>query len=471
VHDATPPAEPHSPLVAPPAMDGALLARLVGARGWTDRIRLLPNSLLWRTFILLALLVIVSTTAWYFILRAYEAEPRARSLSQNLVSVVNLTREALITAQPEKRMELLEDLSDREGIQVYVAEPTDRLKPLEDSRPILLRASEYARLALGPNTRFAVEREGLPGIWVSFEIDDDEYWVRIPRDRVERRIAQQWALWGVLASVLTLVAAYFIVSRVTQPLRALSRAAGSLGRGQWPLAVRETGPTEIRSLTRAFNQMMTDLARLDQDRALILAGISHDLRTPLARMRLGIEMSGADESLRSGMHADIEEMDRVIGQFLDFARMDGGELAQPLRLSDLAAEVVEHRLKLGHPVAADIAPTAEAPLKPHGLRRAVGNLVDNALKYSSGEVRVSTRTEGRNVVLEVADRGPGIPPEQAERMKLPFTRLEEARTGAAGSGLGLAIVDRVVQAHGGRFELLPNPGGGLLARISLPAGK
>jgi two-component system osmolarity sensor histidine kinase EnvZ len=462
MHDANPPA------AAPPSLsERDLLARLSGAAGWPDRVRLLPNSLLWRTFLLLALLVIVTTTIWYFIFRAYESEPRARALSQNLITIVNLTRVALITAQPDKRLELLEDLSDREGIQVYPADPGDHVTLLGDDRPTLQRAAEYARAQLGPDTRVAVEREGLPGIWVSFDIDDDEYWVRIPRERMERRIALQWTLWGIFASALALVAAYFIVSRIAWPLRALSRAAAALGKGQWPRAVRETGPTEIRSLTRSFNQMMADLARLDQDRGLILAGISHDLRTPLARMRLGIEMSGADESLRSGMHADIEEMDAVIGQFLDFARMDGGEATQPLALSGLAAEVVEHHRKLGHPVTAELADTPEMPLKPHGLRRAVGNLVDNALKYSGGAVLVTTSTEGRAAVLEVSDRGPGIPPAQADRMKLPFTRLEEARTGASGSGLGLAIVDRVVRAHNGRFELLPNPGGGLLARITL----
>jgi two-component system osmolarity sensor histidine kinase EnvZ len=428
---------------------------------------ILPRSLLWRTFILLASLVILSTTAWFLIFRAYESEPRARALSQNLVSVVNLTRVALITAQPGRRHDLLEDLSVREGIQVYAADPEEKLKPLPD-RPTLQLAAEYTRIQLGENTRFATEREGLPGLWVSFNIDDDEYWVRIPRERMERRIALQWIVWGVLASVLALIAAYLIVSRISRPLRKLGLAAGALGKGQWPEPVPESGPGEIKSLSRAFNQMTADLVRLDQDRALILAGISHDLRTPLARMRLGIEMSGADESLREGMHADIEEMDRVIGQFLDFARMDGGEHAEALKLSDLAGEVVAHHRKLGHAVSSELADTPAMPIKRLAMRRAIGNLVDNALRYGGGTVRVVTRSDARQAIVEVSDAGPGIPSEHTERMKLPFTRLDEARTGATGSGLGLAIVDRVVRAHGGQFDLLDNPGGGLLARIALP---
>src|SRR5262252_777013 len=200
--------------------------------------------------------------------------------------------------------------------------------------------SEAVREQLGPQTRFAGQREGRNGFWVSFRIDTDEYWIRVPRERIERQIALQWAGWGTLALVLSLIAAYFIVSRVSRPLKVLSQAATLIGHGKKPEPVAETGPQEIRTLSRAFNDMSRDLARLDADRALILAGVSHDLRTPLARLRLGIEMSAGDAGLAQGMTADIDEMDRIINQFLDFARTDGGEKPQGVRLDELAAEVV-----------------------------------------------------------------------------------------------------------------------------------
>jgi two-component system osmolarity sensor histidine kinase EnvZ len=324
------------------------------------------------------------------------------------------------------------------------------------------------RRQLGENTRFASERDGKPGFWLSFHIDDDEYWVRVPRERIERQIALRWLGWGALAVALSLLAAYFLVSRLNRPLRALASAAGAIGKGKIPDPVSESGPEEIRTLSHAFNQMSKDLARLDADRALILAGVSHDLRTPLSRLRLGIEMSGADPQLRDGMTADIEEMDRTINQFLDFARTDGGETLQHADLAAIAAEVAEHYGRRGKSVATDFSRVPELPLQVLSMRRVVLNLIDNALRYGEKEVSVAVRAEAGAAVLEVADRGPGIPASEAERLKQPFTRLEVARSDKGGAGLGLAIVERVVRAHRGSFELLAREGGGLVARIRLP---
>jgi len=427
-----------------------------------------PRSLLWRTFLLLAGLVVLATGAWFQIFRAYETEPRARQIAQNLVSVINLTRAALVNAQPEKRRELLIELADREGVQVYPAEPGEKIVPPPD-REIVRLVSEAVRDRLGQDTRFAVQRDGHPGFWVSFTIEGDGYWVRVPRERIERQIALQWLGWGLLAAALSLIAAYFIVSRVSRPLKILSSAAALIGKGRTPEPVPESGPEEIRTLSHAFNQMSQDLARLDADRALILAGVSHDLRTPLARLRLGVEMSGEDAALKDGMSADIDEMDRIINQFLDFARSDGGEARERVRLDEVAADVVEQCHRRGAAVEADLEPVPELHLPPMAMRRVVSNLVDNALRYGEREVKVSTRREGGAAVLEVADRGPGVPPEEIERLKQPFTRLEAARSDKGGAGLGLAIVDRVVRQHGGTFELELREGGGLVARIRLPA--
>jgi two-component system osmolarity sensor histidine kinase EnvZ len=431
-------------------------------------LRLWPRSLLWRTFLLLAALVVATTVGYFQIFRAYEVEPRARQISQNLISIVNLTRSALVNSQPELRRELLSDLAEREGIQVYPSEPDERLAPPADEA-VLNLARELVRRQLGEGTRFASERDGKPGLWLSFQIDDDEYWLRIPRGRLERQIALRWLGWGALALALSLLAAYFIVSRLNRPLRALATAAAAIGKGKTPEALTESGPEEIRTLSHAFNEMSRDLARLDADRALILAGVSHDLRTPLSRLRLGLEMSGAEPQLKDGMTADIEEMDRIINQFLDFARTDGGETPQHADLAGIAAEVAEHYRRHGRSVATDFAGVPELPLQTMAMRRVVLNLVDNALRYGEKEVGIAVRPDGANVVLEVADRGPGIPVSEVERLKRPFTRLEAARSDKGGAGLGLAIVERVVRAHRGSLELLPRPGGGLLAQIRLPA--
>ncbi len=428
---------------------------------------LLPRTLLWRSFLLLSLVAIATTAAWLSIFHAYEQAPRNRQVAQNLVSLVNLTRTALVTADSAKRRVLLWELAENEGIQIYPVEPDEKLEALPD-RTVLNEISQSVRVALGPKTRFASLRDEQPGFWVSFEIDDDDYWLRVPMERVERRMALQWVGWGALALLISLVAAWFIVSHVNRPMKALSAAAEKIGRGETPPPVPESGPEEVRTLATTFNQMSRDLARLAEDRALILAGVSHDLRTPLARLRLGVEMSSSDEALREGMNADIEEMDRIIGQFLDFARPESSEPEEELALDELIADIVERQKKLGRNVSCSVDAIALIIGRPKALRRAITNLVDNAARYAGTDIDVALRHEGNSVIVEVMDRGPGIPAADVERMKQPFTRMEAARSNAGGSGLGLAIVDRIAKGHGGSFDLLPRDGGGLIARLTLP---
>lgn len=289
----------------------------------------------------------------------------------------------------------------------------------------------------------------------------------LPRERVERDFSLQWLGWGAAVLCLALAGAYLVMFRVARPLKGLTDAAGEIGRGRQPVPLAESGPAEIRTVTHAFNQMSQDLARLDEDRALILAGISHDLRTPLTRLRLAAEMSG-DAALREGMAADIEDMDKIIGQFLDFARDTEGEPAEATDLNAVVRHVVEPLQKRGAKIALELGDLPVCRLRPLGMLRLAGNLVSNALRYGGGAVKVVTRREADRLLLEVMDRGPGIPSAEAERLKRPFTRLEGARTDAGGAGLGLAIVERIARSHGGALDLLPREGGGLIARVTLP---
>jgi two-component system osmolarity sensor histidine kinase EnvZ len=222
---------------------------------------------------------------------------------------------------------------------------------------------------------------------------------------------------------------------------------------------------------------------------LILAGISHDLRTPLTRLRMGIEMTG-DDSLRDGMSADVEEMDKTIAQFLDFARTEGGEAEQAIDVGALVAELAAQyqRRNLAVVVSATLsavppagrpsgrkrpeeaAPTLEVTARPQAIRRTITNLIDNALRYAPEQAtEIGCTLNGKQVSITIRDHGPGIPPGEVERLKRPFTRLDTARGNALGAGLGLAIVDRIVKSHGGELLLEPADGGGLLARVNLPA--
>ena len=418
-----------------------------------------------RSFLLIALLNVAAVVASFQIWRVYEREPRSRQLAQEMVSVVNLTRAALVSADPFLRRDLLVEMNETEGLRVFPATASEKLEPLPDD-DLLNLVTKRVQQALGADTRFAFARDGEEGFLVSFYIDEDEFWVMLPRERFDPEIGLQWVGWGAGLLVLALIGAALIATNLARSLAALTRAAGRLGRGEPHQPLAESGPRELRSVASAFNRMASDLESMERERAMVLAGISHDLRTPLSRMRLALEMSGAEADAAGAMATDIEEIDAIIGQFLDFARgADEQKTREDLR--ELLDEVAHHYARLGKNVTVKMDQESRAPFARMAVRRALGNLIDNALRYAGEPVEVELKNEPGKAVIEVRDRGPGIPPEEAERLKRPFTRLNTARSGPAGSGLGLAIVERVARAHGGRLELLPRDGGGLTARLSL----
>jgi len=431
-------------------------------------VTLFPRTLLWRSVLLIALLLVIAHLAWLQIFRVSEREPRARQVARQIVSVVNLTRAALITAQPSKRLELLGELSREEGIQVYSGERGERIAPLSD-QPFLRLVESEVRRQLGAETRLAASRNGVRGAWVSFRIDGDDYWVYLPRSRLERADPLRWVGWGALVLALALLGAYLIVARINRPLRELTGAAAEIGRGRTPPPVAETGPSEIRTLAHAFNTMAADLKRLDEERAFLLAGVSHDLRTPLSRIRLGLEMldGQGDAALKAGLVQDVADIDAAIGQFLDFARLAEGEAVFPEGdLNAIVREVCDRYTRSGKAVSTRLDALPPLALRPSAVQRLISNLVDNALRHGGPEVEVITRPENGRAVIEVLDRGPGIPPGETENMLQPFTRLDRARS-TSGSGLGLAIVDRIARLHGGSVQLLAREGGGLRARVEL----
>lgn len=429
----------------------------------------MPRSLLARTFLLLAMLVLLTTAAWLSLFRYIEAEPRARETAQLAASAVNLIRASLFAAAPEKRLALFAEFSSREGIRLLPAEPGDKIEAMPDTRYLNLLQRELAS-RLGAHTRVAASVDAVPGFWVSFRLDEqdeEEYWLVLPRERATRSFARHWLSWGLLAVILALAVAWLIASRISRPLKAMAKSAETVGRGQIPAPLPEGGSEELSRLAKAFNLMAADLQRNEKERSEVLAGISHDLRTPLTRLRLEAEMSIADAGAQQAVIADIEQMEAVISQFMDYARAESGEEAVRYDLGGLLTSIVEHQACVGRPCRLDLAALPEMMLRPKAMTRAVTNLIDNAWKYGGGEVSITAAAVDDEIRLEISDHGPGIPPAETERLKRPFTRLETARTNAGGTGLGLAIVERIARLHNGRLDLLPNPGGGLLARLVL----
>jgi two-component system osmolarity sensor histidine kinase EnvZ len=271
-----------------------------------------------------------------------------------------------------------------------------------------------------------------------------------------------------------------IQRRINRPLNELVQAAQALGRGERPPALCEDGPSEIATVAHGFNEMVAALAHNERERALMLAGLSHDLRTPLAKMRLATEMlSGrGDADLLGSLNRNVEAMDHLLNQFLDFTRASqaGNWDQESPTTTDLNA-LVSDALALCAPDqaaqnrivvhAGAIPPLA---LRAQAVRRMILNLVVNAQRHGAPPIEVRTSAANGWVWLDVLDRGPGIPAERIESLKQPFARGDDARGGPAGAGLGLSIVERIARDHGARFELLPRVGGGLAARVGLPGG-
>jgi len=425
-------------------------------------------TLLARSFLLIAALIVTAVLASFEIYRVYERGPRSRELAQQAISAVNLTRAALVSADPFLRRELLIEMNVTESLRVYPASASERLEPLPDS-PLLRRVAGRVRGTLGDKTRFAVARDGEEGFWVSFLIDGDEFWAKLPLGRFQPAFGLEWLGWAAALLALALVGAWLIASRIARPLAEVTRAAGRIGRGEPHQPLPEDGARELQTVASAFNRMASDLESMERERAMVLAGISHDLRTPLTRLRLALEMSGAESGTSRAMIADIEEIDAILGQFLDFARgTDEEKSAQDLGL--VLAELAEHYARLGKPVSVHEHDLPPFPFARVAVHRAIANLVDNALTYAGGTVDVMTFSAEGKVSVEVRDRGPGVPDGDSERLKRPFTRLDPSRRGPSGAGLGLAIVERIARAHGGRLELAPREGGGLVARLVLATG-
>lgn len=417
----------------------------------------------------------LSMAAWVGSFRMVERAPRAQQIAAQVVSVVTITRAALTHSAPDLRRELLFELASNEGIRIYPLEDTD-LVQAPPSSGLMADVRMAVKSTLGADTRFASSVNGVAGFWVSFRIEDDAYWLMLDRERIGRNSGLQWLGWAAVVLVLSLLGAVFISRLINQPLARLTAAARAIAKGQQPGTLPEKGPTEIEEANRSFNQMVDDLKRVETDRAVVLAGISHDLRTPLARMLLEVEMAaGLDDDARAGMQSDLGQMDAIIGQFLDYAKPADAGRFSPVDVSALLTDLAHNGARLPDVrISSTIQPGLRSDGNPTELKRVFDNLLENARRYGKNAdsevaaIDVRCQADGNQIVIEIADRGPGLPEAEMSRLIKPFARMDTARSQASGAGLGLAIVDRVVKRHGGSLRLRNAAGGGLIVQVTLP---
>jgi two-component system osmolarity sensor histidine kinase EnvZ len=295
--------------------------------------------------------------------------------------------------------------------------------------------------------------------------------LRIPLSELQEEDFAPLFRNSLIMALLIIAGGWLFIRLQNRPLIALEKAAKGVGRGEIPPPLPEKGASEIRSVTSAFNQMSKGIQALEEDRALLMAGISHDLRTPLTRIRLATEMMSPEDSyLAEGIISDTEECNEIISQFMDYLKPVNKQSFIEVDLNDVANDVASS--EGGYEVQIETEfqqPMKETLGSPIAIKRAVSNLVVNALRYGNGWIKISTGTTADNKLVWVCveDNGPGIEQSQIGKLFEPFTRGDTAR-GSEGTGLGLAIVKRIVSQHNGSVIVNNRSGGGLRVQISFP---
>ncbi|ASL25293.1 ATP-binding protein [Azotobacter chroococcum] len=430
--------------------------------------RLLPRSLFGRSLLLIALLILLGQLGGALLARRLILEPRLEQIAAGVAHNATALRASLLALPPAQRTAFVARFNAQALAGHSIAGgdgPPTPLPPLE--RNFARRLTE--RLA-GDDLEVHWLREAGGGPVLRLRLEGEDLWLAVPGILPERLFTGTWLFASLGAGLLALAGALAIQRRLNRPLTRVVLAAECLGRGGEPEPLAEDGPEETASLSRSFNRLRDSLARNERERALMLAGLSHDLRTPLAKLSLGVEiLAGRDEpEVAASLRRSIAEMDALVGQFLDFARDSREEPAVVGELDVLARELAAAYADHGQPLL--LEPGAPPPVRMHpaALRRALTNLLENAWRHGRPPVRLRTGMDGDSAWLEVIDSGAGLGGRDAEALKQAFRRGENARGGAPGAGLGLAIAERIAREHGGRLELSERPGQGLRARIGLP---
>jgi len=426
-------------------------------------VKLLPQSFFGRNTLMIATLLVISHVISYFTVQHFVVDRHNRMvmfLASNQIKLQHIGEETEI---PE---DLQYGFSRTTQLQLFPVSGDaypDGLQMAKHHEGFSEQAIRY----LGTGTEVRVETSDGIYLWIN-EPKHPEWWYRMPiGEYVGGNPIELFIFTGMLL-FLSLAGAWILVFQLTRPLKRLAFAAREIGRGDYPGKLKETGPLELVSVTSAFNQMASDVHQLEEDRTLLLAGISHDLRTPITRIRLASEfLSDQDEELKNGIIADTQDMDDIIDQFIGYVRYGSEEKMERGDLSELIKQVIEAASKQHEGIISELAVIPEIDFKPMAMKRLISNLVENAFRYGRAPVELKTTFVDEKITISIRDHGKGIPDLDKDRLFQPFARGDKAR-GGKGSGLGLAIVARIVEMHDGEINIENHPEGGLEATIVLP---
>lgn len=426
--------------------------------------RFLPKSLFGRALLILVLptLLIQLVMAYIFYERHWQSV--ARYMSSSLAGETAFLVHQLDQAQAKEKLQLVKDFEVATNLRVQLLSG-DQFEKFHHSKEFV----EYQNILQHKiKEPFFIRRlaEG-DMIEVRVKLSGQTLILQTTSKRLESPTTTIFLIWMVVSSALLLLIATLFLRNQLRPITRLAIAADNFGRGLDTPNFRPHGATEVRTAARAFVVMRERIKRQIRTRTDMLSGISHDLRTPLTRMKLQLAMLGNDEAHKE-LADDVTQMEHMIAEYLDFVRGEGGEEAVPTELNALLADVVLDYTRTGNAVDYVAGALMTMSLKPVALRRMLHNIIDNALRYGN-RAHVSYYAEGTLVRIFIDDEGAGIPADMREEVFRPFSRLDSSRNSKTGGvGLGLTIARDIAQAHGGSIELADSPHGGLRTIIVLP---
>lgn len=398
--------------------------------------------------------------------------PMARSAAGDLASLMVLSAQTWSELPPETRPAFAQELAEAHALALR-GSPPEAARPIDWHGPFAEELeADLGRRSGQPVVLASSQEAGRTWHWAALPSGGRTLWIGFPHDRVGTQpLAAALLVFGAGVG-LAILAAWWLAVRTVAPLKRFDAAAAALGQGVMPALLPESGPRELAALAQRFNRLARQVQDLLEARTTLLAGLSHDLRTPLARMRLALEMleRRPDPAWIHRLDTDIGEMDRLVGDMLDLARGLGSEEPVPVDLGALAEELAARAREGGAQVELRAVPVV-LDLPETSLRRVLGNLLANALRYGAGQpLELRLEQGGAGWRIGILDRGPGIPEDQLAAVFRPFHRVDASRNPVTGgTGLGLAIVRQLAQANGWQVNLENRPGGGLAAWLSLGA--
>ena len=429
----------------------------------------LPKTLLGRSLLILGwpLVILQVITLWVFLDNHVDAVTRnqARAYAGEIALMVTLTRGTIRPDEPERTIESLEThLAVR--IEMKAGARLDGVADRGlDTRPGF---ELHSALKVTVQRPFRVDTETVPrNVRVLVQMEDGTMEVTASLRKLTSATAEVFIAWSIGSAIVLLGIAVLFMRNQVKPIERLARAADDFGKGRDVPGFRPAGAAEVRKAATAFLIMKQRIARQMQQRTEMLAGVSHDLRTPLTRMKLQLALLGDNPEAKE-MREDVAEMEHMVEAYLAFARGEGSEQAVEMDLGELVRDVAAQAQRQGGKISVEVRGAPRLQVRPNGMRRCLTNLVGNAVRYAK-TVKISAARKSGFVEIAVDDDGPGIPAPQREEAFRPFHRLDEGHTrGTGGAGLGLTIARDVARGHGGDVVLADSPMGGLRALVRLP---